>query len=159
MPKVYMAVVLPLYIVFRLFCPEPTQRTGVTDGMGFLLLSFFIGSGLILILGAAAQFLLSRRRPAIRTLMLASLFSAVFGLYLVEYCLLVERVVLRGPSTTGADGKVRTQLFTYPAVRGHGEEHPILWRLFEPAFDVDRQFVRTTYWEEIQIEKSGERRQ
>ena len=70
--KAYLVVVVPFYFVFRIFCPEPSHPTGATDGTGFILFDGFIASGLILLIGAIAQFLAGSRRVAAQTLLFAA---------------------------------------------------------------------------------------
>jgi hypothetical protein len=53
--KAYVVGVVPLYFVFRVFCPEPSWPTGTTDGTGIVLFEAFIASGLFLLLGAIVQ--------------------------------------------------------------------------------------------------------
>jgi hypothetical protein len=76
--KAYVVAVVPFYLVFRVFCPEPSRPTGATDGTGFMLLNCFMGCGLVLILGAIAQYFVSERRAALRTLMFALAPALVF---------------------------------------------------------------------------------
>lgn len=82
--KAYVAVVLPSYYIFRIFCPQPFLGTNVTDGTSDILLQYFLLCAPVLLIGAAIQLFVSGRRAAGRTLAFAAFPALVLLLVLLS---------------------------------------------------------------------------
>ena len=77
---------------------------------------------------------------------------AVLLVYLVGYCVVIERDVLRPPDTTAASSELWGHWYTYPVIRGNTGQYnatfmKLVWSIFRPAWEVDRHMVRQSYWE------------
>jgi hypothetical protein len=82
--KAYVAVVVPFYYIFRMFCPQPFLGTNVSDGTRDILLQYFLLCAPVLLLSAAIQAFVSGRRAASHTLAFAAVPTLVLLLVLLS---------------------------------------------------------------------------
>ena len=73
--------------------------------------------------------------------------SVIVVIYLLSYFVLIQRVILRSPYSSGSE--THTRLTPVPMFRwvSSGEAYWVLQIIFKPMIAIDQDVIRPHYWE------------